>query len=232
MNIKDIVKYDERSEAILNKRYEHKLQILMDKFSQFGPNNAVYLGRRQDILDEKEKYRSLLKEKNVPIRDEALLAGMAIQWAEANNYTSFTQAMKEVMIEAVSDDHMKTYDADMLKEDSRLGFVYEDISLEEAKKMYGEVHPYNPISDAIVKESLELYHRMLNPHRESDDNTLYFSDWKCTIKIDGYRYDIPIMVFKQLIAEYLGIKAPNANEWVKALKDIKLPDLDISWPKE
>lgn len=230
MNIKDIVKYDERSDAILNKRYEHKLQLLSEKFDGFNRNsNIVYLERRQEIIDEREKYRQTLKEKNVPIRDEKLLSGMAIEWAEASGYASFTQAMKEVMNEAVSDEDMKNYDADMLKNNDR--FTYEDISLEEAKRMYGEVHPYNPISDAIVQEALDLYRRTLNHHQPNNDNQINFSDWKCTITVDGVQSDIPVMVFKQLIATVLDIKDDDPDQWVRKVKSIKLPDLDISWPR-
>lgn len=237
MNIKDIVKFDERSEAILNKRFDHRLQLLAEKFDGFSrSNNIIYLEKRQAILDEKERMLTSFKSKNVPVRDESLLAGMAIEWAEANGYTSFTQAMKEVMNEAVSDDDMKNFDADLLKETSRYDrggkFVYEDISLEEAKRMYGEVHPYNPISDAIVQESLDLYRRMLRPQEANDDNAIYFSDWKCTLKVDGHQYDIPVMAFKQLIATMLGINESSGEDWVKKVRAIKLPDLDIRWPRE
>lgn len=44
MNIKDIVKFDERSEAILNKRFDHRLQLLAEKFDGFSrSNNIIYL---------------------------------------------------------------------------------------------------------------------------------------------------------------------------------------------
>jgi hypothetical protein len=224
MNIKDYVKFDERSEKIIDQKYNRKIELLNEKFNGM-PEGIVYFDKRQTILDKKSELIDRLKKSNCPVRDESLLVEMAIAWAEANEYTSFTRAMREVMNEVAEDG--KTFDGNLLEDDK-----HADITLEEAKEIFKSSN--SNISDTIFNESLKLYRRSLRSWDESNyDNIFDICDYRCSVTIDSKEHEIPVMIIKQIIASATRMDfSKDTEKFVKEMRAIKIPDMHLRWPKE
>lgn len=224
MNIKDFVKYDERSEKLIDKKFNKKLDVLNEKYDGYL-DSIVYLDEKQKILDRKNELIDRLKKSNCPFKDEALLVEMAIDWAEANKYTSFTRAMRDVLNEIAEDG--KTFDGNLLEDDK-----HEDITVEEAKQMFKKSD--TDISETMFNESLKLYRRTVDIHPWKElDNVFHVSDYKCSITINDVEHEIPIMVIKQIIASATRMNfSTDPQKLIKELRAIKLPNMRIRWPKE
>lgn len=230
MNIKDYVKYDDRSEVIINKRYNDRIEALLEKYN-FERDNLGFLEKKEKLIKEREDLISSLKKKNMPICDESLLIDIAIAWAEANEYTSFTQAQREVLNEISVDG--KEFDGDMLKPDPIVNYNYQDITLDEAKQMSAAAKAINPISESLIKESLSLFKRTAKLHNDTNNDCyIEFRNGKCEFFDGKVSHEIPSIAIRQFIDIIRGdtITYQNASELISKLQSITIPYYRHQWP--